>query len=95
MCLSTLHGLTTHVNTKKIVYGNQLKCTIAHVYEDSPRLINDDGTVGDEIDGIFSGKSLYARIVNSPFQVGMANILLLHIGKSKAKRYFELKNKGK
>ncbi len=95
MCLSTLPVLTTLVNTKKLVYGSQLKCTIAHVFDEAPRIVNDDGSLGEKLGGVFSGKSVNARIVGSPYEMGMCNSLCLHIGKQAAETYFRIKNKGK
>lgn len=74
----------------KIVLGNQLKATIGHVFDDAPRLDN-NGEFGEEIDCLFGCNSVFNRIVNSPFMIGMASTLLVEMSKKLGKLYFNEK----
>lgn len=92
MCLSTLHDVANHVNITKIVLGAQLKATIAHVFEESPRINSEDNQPGEEIDAVFGSQSVYARIVNSPFLMGMSNSILVEMSKRIGKEYLSNKD---
>lgn len=89
MCLSTLRELTTHVNISKIVYGSQLKATIASVMDVPPRLNAEGNIPGQEIDAIFSTKSINNRIVNSAYLVGISNHILVEGSRRIALDYFK------
>ena len=78
-------------NKTKTVLANQLKNTIAYVYDTAPSIANEDGSRGEELGAIFSTKSLYNRIVNSPFLIGMSNTLLVEGSKKVADLYFSSK----
>lgn len=65
------------------MFGNQLKTVISEVLQED--YICEDGTV---IDAIFGGKSVDARIVNSPYLIGTTNTLLSVIGKKACEMYF-------
>ena len=95
MIIFTITTENSLTSGDKLVYGSQLKCTIAHVFDEAPRIVNDDGSLGEKLGGVFSGKSVNARIVGSPYEMGMCNSLCLHIGKQGAETYFRIKNKGK
>lgn len=73
----------------KLVLANQLKNTIGFVYEQSPRIMSEDGGFGEEIDMLFGSNSVYNRIVNSPFLIGMMNTLLIEVSKKLATEYLE------
>lgn len=75
----------------KIVYAAQLKATVGYVYDDPPCLANKDGSMGMELDAIFGSNSVYNRIVNSPFLMGMTNTLLVEMSKKVADTYFNSK----
>ena len=69
----------------KAIYGNQLKCTVGEVYPNNMVAIKS----GENIDAIFSTKSVGARIVNSPHLIG-TTISLMELIQSKAvDMYFE------
>lgn len=48
-----------------------------------------DGGFGEEIDMLFGSNSVYNRIVNSPFLIGMMNTLLIEVSKKLATEYLE------
>ena len=75
-----------------MVYGAQLKATVGYVYDEPPRIANEDGSMGMELDSIFGSNSIYNRIVNSPFLMGMTNMLLVEMSKKVADTYFNSKN---
>lgn len=47
--------------------------------------------MGMELDSIFGSNSVYNRIVNSPFLMGMTNMLLVEMSKKVADTYFNSK----
>lgn len=67
----------------KLVVGNQLKGTVARVWTDSNT--DEDGV---PFDVYFSGKSIDARIVNSPFLIGTTNTLMMSITQQVVDAYF-------
>ena len=77
----------------KTVIATQLKNTIAKVFSEDkvPRINREDNTPGEPVDMIFSTKSIYNRIVNSPFLVGMSNTILIEGSKQVADIYFKNK----
>ena len=75
----------------KIVFGAQLKATIAHVFEESPRINTEDNQPGEEIDAVFGSQSVYNRIVNSPFLMGMSNSILVEMSKRIGQEYLSNK----
>ena len=88
--ITTEQGL---VEGDKTVLGNQLKNTIGHVFTEPPRTANNDLSMGEEVDAIFSTTSLYKRIVNSPFLMGMNNTLLVEMSKRIGQAYIDEKMK--
>ena len=74
------------------MFSAQLKATVGYVYDEPPRIANEDGSMGMELDGIFGSNSVYNRIVNSPFLMGMTNTLLVEMSKKVADTYFNSKN---
>lgn len=73
------------------MFSAQLKATVGYVYDEPPRLANNDGSMGMELDAIFGSNSVYNRIVNSPFLMGMTNMLLVEMSKKVADTYFNNK----
>lgn len=71
----------------KLVVCNQLKGTVARVWNGE----NTDED-GKSFDMYFSGKSIDARIVNSPFLIGTTNTLMLAITKQVVDSYFKEDN---
>lgn len=71
------------MNSRKAVFGNQLKTVISEVLEDD--YVCEDGSL---VDAIFGGKSVDARIVNSPYLIGTTNTLLSVITKKACEMYF-------
>lgn len=67
----------------KAVFGNQLKTVVSEVLEDD--YICEDGTM---IDAVFGGRSVDARIVNSPYLIGTTNTLLRVISQKACEIYF-------
>ena len=67
----------------KCILSNQLKCTVSEVFEYD--LTTEDNT---KIDAVFSNKSIYARIVNSPNLIGTTSTLLKKIEDNVIKMYF-------
>ena len=66
----------------KGVFANQLKTVFGRVYNDNVRTES-----GVEIDAIFGSKSLYNRIVTSPYLIGSTNTLLIVGAKRVVKAY--------
>lgn len=64
----------------KFVFGNQLKTVVSEVMDYPVTAKN-----GIEIDAIFGAKSIFDRIVPSPFLIGTTTTLLGIIGKNTAK----------
>lgn len=71
-------------NGDKLIYGNQLKCTIGEVFD--YELITDDG---EEIDAIFSNRSVAARNTLSPYLTGTTGTLLNRIEQNIIDMYFK------
>lgn len=67
----------------KCILSNQLKCTVSEVFEYD--MTTEDNT---KIDAVFSNKSIYARIVNSPNLIGTTSTLLKKIEENIVKMYF-------
>ena len=67
----------------KMVVANQLKCTIGDIFDET---ITTES--GDEVDVFFSYKSLGARIVMSPFYLGILTRCLEAIERKAIERYF-------
>ena len=67
----------------KLVVGNQLKGTVARVWT-TPNVDEND----KEFDAYFSGNSIDARIVNSPFLMGTTNTLMMTITQQVVDAYF-------
>jgi len=67
----------------KAIYGNQLKFTVGEVYD--TEIVSEDGVV---VDGIFSTRSIEARIVNSPGLIGTTSKLLEVLGDKVVNDYF-------
>jgi hypothetical protein len=77
-----------HVNDNmgigdKAILGNQLKFTVGEVYNYDMKTL-----AGDEIDLLFSQKSISARIVNSPALIGTTSTLLSVITEKCVNEYF-------
>lgn len=68
----------------KSVFANQLKTTVGEVF--TYDITTEDG---EPIDAIFGERSVYARIVLSPFIIGTTNTLLEVIRKKAVEAYFE------
>ena len=66
----------------KLVYANQLKCTIGEVMDYKVHT-----TQGDEVDAIFSYRAISARIVNSPIVMGTTITLLNVLADRMVKAY--------
>jgi len=72
-----------HVADKGIISA-QLKSTVASIYKDP--ILSDDGT---EIDALFSLKGIYARIVNSAYNMGTTASVLKKITDNAVDIYFK------
>lgn len=68
----------------KSVFGNQLKTTTGEVFTYDIKTES-----GEDVDAVFGERSVYARIVLSPFIMGTTNTLLLEIAKKAVNDYFE------
>ena len=66
----------------KLVIANQMKSVTGEIMEED--LVTEKG---DIIDVWFSLRSVYARIVNSPIDIGSTNTLLKVLGKEMVKAY--------
>ncbi len=77
------HGVGAGVGDK-FVFGNQLKTVASEVMDYSVTTQS-----GQEIDAIFGAKSIFDRIVASPFLIGTTTTLLGVIGKNTAKIFKE------
>lgn len=66
----------------KGVFGNQLKTVFGRVFNDNVKTES-----GTPIDAIFGAKSLYNRIVTSPYLIGTTNTLLIVGAKRVVKAY--------
>lgn len=84
--ITTTNGLS---GGDKMVYCNQLKCTIAEVYQEPPRTVSEDMDLGQPLDAVFSTSSVYNRIVNSPFLVGFTNVILTEVSRQLGEEYFK------
>lgn len=77
--------ITTSVSSgigDKGVFCNQLKTVFGEVFEGG---MTTEG--GEEIDAIFGGKSVHARIVNSAWAIGTSNTLLSVLAKKAVQAY--------
>lgn len=75
------HDVSMSVGDKG-VFGNQLKTVISEVFS-----YDITTETGEKIDAVFGGNSVYARVVNSPFEIGTTMTVLGLIGKQAAKIY--------
>jgi hypothetical protein len=66
----------------KTVFANQMKSVEGRVLSDE--VTTEDGT---KIDAIFGAKSIYDRIVTSPYIIGTTSTLLSEIAKRAVKIY--------
>lgn len=66
----------------KGVFGNQLKTVFGRIFNDNVKTES-----GTSIDAIFGAKSLYNRIVTSPYLIGTTNTLLIVGSKRVVKAY--------
>ena len=66
----------------KGVFGNQLKTVFGRVFNNNVKTVS-----GVPIDAIFGSKSLYNRIVTSPYLIGTTNTLLIVGSKRVVKAY--------
>ncbi len=69
----------------KLVFGNQLKCTVSDVLKDD--VVTESNV---PIEAQFSNTSKDARIVNSPDVIGTATTVLIKLQEVVVKEYFEL-----
>lgn len=67
----------------KAIFGNQLKFTVGDIFESD--IVAEDGT---PIDATFSMRSIAARIVLSPIQLGTTSMLLEKLQEEVCKVYF-------
>jgi hypothetical protein len=70
----------------KVVFANQLKSVISDVFEND--IVSETGVV---VDAKFSGKSIYNRIVNSPYLIGTTATILKLIAKKAVAAYNNVK----
>lgn len=69
-------GSTDVLDNKKGVFANQMKTVFSKVIQDV--ITTESGVV---VDAVFGGKSINARIVNNPVDIGTTNTLLEVIGR--------------
>lgn len=66
----------------KAVFSNQLKTVVGQI--DTDEIRTESGVI---VDAKFGAKSVFARIVNSPFMIGTTTTLLMHFSKEAARIY--------
>jgi len=70
----------------KVVFANQNKSVISDVFENE--IVSETGV---KVDALFSGKSIYNRIVTSPYIIGTTATLLKEIAKKAVAAYNNVK----